>query len=582
MPGRPRAGSWIFCKKAPENAAHGSFRRTSFQFISKPAAPPGTGGSRRRGIPLTRPALILGNSGCAHQIAQGLADAGTPVILATADRGKNGLPAPRRDSARVEIVTGATLISCRGGPGGFDVTLKTDQGPYPYHVSGIVVAESTRRRPHTETYGLALSDNVWSLSQLTAALNDEAAARAFASQTVVFLTGLFAESQPLIAREAMAACLWLQQHGAGTYLLTGNLKVAGEGLEALYRQARQAGVVFAKFSASRPDIRQEPAVQILFTDEVTRQGFRIRPDRVIIEEAILPGAPIADIAACLGLHTDSQGFLQTGNVHRIPVFTNRPGILAAGPARMAQDARGDAVDAANAVSQLLALSRAGAIEADTRAQIHAGQCIRCLTCYRLCPYRAVILNGRLSVDPDACQRCGICAAECPRGAIWLPDLTQAVVSSRIQNLRKTCDPGPGKPFIVAFCCSRSAVLARDMAADQGRGLPAGLGVVEVSCAGGLSLQHLLAAFQNGADGVAVLTCHPGNCHSEHGNLLAKQRVSQLHEWMSGIGLADERLLAATLAANMGTAFAEALNGFAARLQTAQNKAGRPPREPVPG
>ena len=51
------------------------------------------------------------------------------------------------------------------------------------------------------------------------------------------------------------------------------------------------------------------------------------------------------------------------------------------------------------------------------AEIDPGHCIRCLTCFRLCPYGAVNQGSRIAVVADACAGCGICVAECPRGAI---------------------------------------------------------------------------------------------------------------------------------------------------------------------
>jgi coenzyme F420-reducing hydrogenase delta subunit len=111
------------------------------------------------------------------------------------------------------------------------------------------------------------------------------------------------------------------------------------------------------------------------------------------------------------------------------------------------------------------------------------------------------------------------------------------------------------PFIVAFCCHRSAVQARDLAICMGHRLPQRLKVVEVPCSGTVSYDHIFTALDNNADGVMVLTCHKGNCHSEHGNIYAGQTVEQIQEMFLRIGFEKERLLIQTLASNMGTEFA---------------------------
>jgi coenzyme F420-reducing hydrogenase delta subunit len=117
------------------------------------------------------------------------------------------------------------------------------------------------------------------------------------------------------------------------------------------------------------------------------------------------------------------------------------------------------------------------------------------------------------------------------------------------------------PFIVAFCCCRSAAQAKDLAICMGNRLPQGLKVVEVPCSGAVSYDHVFAALDNNADGVMVLTCHKGNCHSEHGNIYAEQSVEQIQEMFSRIGFEKERLLIQTLASNMGTEFARIADRF---------------------
>jgi coenzyme F420-reducing hydrogenase delta subunit len=117
------------------------------------------------------------------------------------------------------------------------------------------------------------------------------------------------------------------------------------------------------------------------------------------------------------------------------------------------------------------------------------------------------------------------------------------------------------PFIVAVCCRRSAARARDLAKCMGHELPQGLKVVEVPCSGAVSYDYIFAALDNNADGVMVLTCHKGNCHSEHGNIYAGRTVEQIREMFSRIGFEKERLLIQTLASNMGAEFSQIVNGF---------------------
>ncbi|MFZ0611516.1 MAG: hydrogenase iron-sulfur subunit, partial [Desulfobacterales bacterium] len=197
------------------------------------------------------------------------------------------------------------------------------------------------------------------------------------------------------------------------------------------------------------------------------------------------------------------------------------------------------------------------------AEIDPGQCIHCLTCYRLCPYGAVTKAGRIAVVADACAGCGICVAECPRGAIRLGAIPAAgkTASTAAAPVRSGAEP-----YGVVFCCARSADRARTLATGSAPQAADGLKVITVPCAGAVAVQDLLAAFAAGAAGVLVLTCHIDNCHSETGNRHAQRRVEYLADHLEQMGFGGDRLHIATLAANMPTEYADVTRRFYQNLK----------------
>jgi coenzyme F420-reducing hydrogenase delta subunit len=100
---------------------------------------------------------------------------------------------------------------------------------------------------------------------------------------------------------------------------------------------------------------------------------------------------------------------------------------------------------------------------------------------------------------------------------------------------------------------------------MGAKLPRGFQIVEVPCGGSVSLSHILAAFKRKSDGVMILTCHEGNCHSEVGPRYAQQRIEQILAHFRSINLEDGRLVKKTLASNMGVEFAKTLVEFEKQL-----------------
>ena len=517
--------------------------------------------------------MLIGSGNSARRIADELAARGADMVIATLGESFDGsLAAVAAGTAteQVKVYTTTKVLSCRGSVGHFEVALDDNGVKQRAAVEQIVIAGEEKRIPLFSSYGLTRTDTVMALSRLKRLLSEPSAdsSRLSGIKSVVFLDGLKAESNPVILEDIMRASLKLQADGKPqTYILTRNLKVGASGLEKMYQETRAAGVVYIKFTVTTPKIMpaENGRVKFEFSDEITGISFRLTSDLTIVDEKIVPDDYTADLTNIFGLDVDLNGFAQGDNVHRLTVFTNRKGILVAGPMRNAQSVSDQLIDADNAVLSLLETKRPVADQTAGKALINDARCVRCLTCLRLCPHGAIEVNTRVAVSPQACEKCGICVAECPRGAISIDDQAPPVSSVSAAGADRQPAKGSFVPSITAFCCSRSAASAAELAVWLGQTLPGGLQIVEVSCGGSVSLSHILKALQSHADGVMVLTCHDGNCHSERGNIHARQRVDQIKQLLSPMGLETGRLTRISLAANTGVEFAQALSEFEKQL-----------------
>ncbi len=515
--------------------------------------------------------LILGCSRDAREIAAELLEKDGEVIVAipggAGDAGLFDDLNAGKKAAKLEILPVTGSFSCRGSVGQFSLTFTGNGNPVTRTVSSIIIADEVERKPNFSLYGVAASSSVVSLSQVCEFIESgsDPAKKILSGKRIAFFTGLAEESNPVITEEVMRCALKLQQEfNLQTYIFTGNLKVAGNGLEALYRQTKKAGTVFMKFTETIPDIHvnKDGNLTIVYVDEVIRETFKLNPDVTVIDETLNSSAFSRDIADKLEIETGPDGFIQSDNVHRATVLTNKKGVFVAGLSRNAQAAGEREADIANAALCVLNLYQKPPEEQTGKAEINfTGHCVGCLTCFRVCPYGAISLNPKVAVDLQACEGCGICAAECPRFAIKINAPVGGTISDGIPDIKKTANIEDYRPSITAFCCSRSAKGASDLASGMGYSFPPGLQIVEVPCAGSISLEHLFTAFRKGADGVLVLTCHKGNCHSEFGNIYAHQRVDQVSDLLPQLGFEPERLAYKTLASNMGTEFAETVNAF---------------------
>jgi coenzyme F420-reducing hydrogenase delta subunit len=121
-------------------------------------------------------------------------------------------------------------------------------------------------------------------------------------------------------------------------------------------------------------------------------------------------------------------------------------------------------------------------------------------------------------------------------------MSQAQVSASSQTV------GKWKSEIIVFCCNFCAYAAADLAGARRMQYPSNVRVVHVPCTGKIALEHILAAFEKGIDGVLVAGCLEGGCHFLEGNLRARRRTDHLRDMLDEIGVGRERLRMVNLSA----------------------------------
>ncbi|MEW6171771.1 MAG: hydrogenase iron-sulfur subunit [Bacillota bacterium] len=112
-----------------------------------------------------------------------------------------------------------------------------------------------------------------------------------------------------------------------------------------------------------------------------------------------------------------------------------------------------------------------------------------------------------------------------------------------------------EPKIVAFLCNWCSYAGADLAGVSRMKYPANVRIIRVPCSSRVNPQFILRAFQNGADGVLVAGCHPGDCHYVTGNYFTRRRLMLFKRLMEYVGLEPERLKVRWVSASEGERFA---------------------------
>jgi F420-non-reducing hydrogenase iron-sulfur subunit len=122
-----------------------------------------------------------------------------------------------------------------------------------------------------------------------------------------------------------------------------------------------------------------------------------------------------------------------------------------------------------------------------------------------------------------------------------------------------------RPGLTILACRYCGGVPVEMAGIRRLGYPAAVKVVDVPCTGTIAPLHLLAAFEQGADGVLVVACPSGGCHHLDGERRADRRVAYARAALAEAGLDADRLRVVHLGIGHGEAFAEAVRGMCASL-----------------
>jgi len=118
-----------------------------------------------------------------------------------------------------------------------------------------------------------------------------------------------------------------------------------------------------------------------------------------------------------------------------------------------------------------------------------------------------------------------------------------------------------EPRIIGFFCNWCTYAAADTAGVSRMRQPSNVDIVRVMCTGRVDPAFVLKAFAQGADGVLVSGCHPGQCHYEKGNLNARRRVTALKPFLEAVGIGRDRLRLEWIAASEAPKVAEVVAEF---------------------
>lgn len=123
-----------------------------------------------------------------------------------------------------------------------------------------------------------------------------------------------------------------------------------------------------------------------------------------------------------------------------------------------------------------------------------------------------------------------------------------------------------EPKLVGFLCNWCSYTGADLAGTARMTYAPNVRIIRVMCSGRVDPQFVLKAFAEGADGVLISGCHPGDCHYQEGNYNALRRYKLLSKMLKQFGIEPERFKLEWISASEGVKFQQVCNEFTDQIR----------------
>ncbi len=123
-----------------------------------------------------------------------------------------------------------------------------------------------------------------------------------------------------------------------------------------------------------------------------------------------------------------------------------------------------------------------------------------------------------------------------------------------------------KPRIIGFLCNWCSYAGADMAGTSRMTYSPEIRIIRLPCSGRVNPMIILKSFQQGADGVLVAGCHPGDCHYVDGNYYARRRLAILEPFLEYLGIEKGRFKLEWVSASEGKRWTQVVESLTEQVR----------------
>jgi heterodisulfide reductase subunit A len=557
---------------------------------------------------VTPAALVIGAGTAGLTAALTVANRGFPVKLVERERELGGLvrklhtlyPTMQRAeefiserikavqrNPNIEVLTEAQILDISGSAGNYHVIVGGNGHEAAFDVGTIIVA--TGAQPSYPN-GLFRYDGWRVITQLELESNLKADSPSVLrlrsgqgsgrglvdTQNIVMIHGAGYEEER--SYRSSVYCMTVLKNAtllkemkpeANISILFRDLQSFGELCEDEIVGARQRGINFVHFGPRSKPVVKDEVVEV--HDLLSEADLSLPYDLVVLSTPLVASDGASTLASMLRIPLDDHGFFPDVHVMLRPRNYIDPGIYVCGSAHYPADTNESLFQAYSVASKALHHLSADVVTSEAPvAVVDERLCAGCGTCVETCAFQAIHLErgeGVLStaqIAPLLCKGCGNCVTACPSKAITLQSSTDRQFLAQISAA--LAGPQNGEPRVLGFLCQWSGYAAADLAGARHLQYPSSVRLIQAGCSARFDPHHILWAFLNGADGVFLGACEPGECHYILGNHYAESRIKELREMLTTAGFDARRLQLAWLKPDEPEEFVTAITTFIADIE----------------
>lgn len=413
---------------------------------------------------VTPTALVVGGGVSGMTAALGIAEQGFEVHLVEkeAELGGNArklrvaqgrfeiapylaeLEAKVRAHKLISLHTQTAIADVDGFVGNFVTRLKENGAEQEIRHGAVVLATGGIGLKPEGRYGYGMHPMIMTHQQIDAGFMD-GSIKPENMQSVVFIqcVGSREPERPYCSRvcctHTVESALHIKRTNPNTRVtvLYRDMRTYGQ-RELLYKEAREAGVIFSRFGLeARPKVSViDGVINVTFKDHVLQEDLTVEADMLGLASAIV--APdVNNLAQMLKATLSDEGWYVEAHSKLRPVDFVTDGVFMAGLGHYPKPLEESVTQARAAVSRVsTVLSRTEMTLAGTVATINKAKCVGCAVCWNVCPYNAISPddNGFAEVNEALCKGCGLCAAACRSGAPDLRGFTSSDIMAQVSAM----------------------------------------------------------------------------------------------------------------------------------------------------